>query len=201
MSETLEVSLFPLHTVLFPEGPLPLRIFEPRYIDMVSACLKDDRPFGVALISGGSEVGEAAFTHRIGTLARIVDWHTRHDGLLGITCVGGQRFRIRDQRIEPNQLVRAQVELLPAAASLSLPADYYPLADLARNLMGRVGRWYEGLPTRFDDAAWVGYRLAELLPFPLRDKQPLLQLHDPLRLLERLSELLSDLGGMSLAES
>lgn len=194
MSEILDIPLFPLHTVLFPDGPLPLRIFEPRYIDMISACLKENCPFGVALIAEGNEVGQAALTQEVGTLARIVDWHTRHDGLLGITCVGERRFRILEQRTAANQLVRARVELLPGCRRVSLPVAYLPLADLARTLIERIGRWYADLPTRYDDAAWVGNRLAELLPVKLAQKQYLLQLEDPIQRLERLTTLLRHLG-------
>jgi len=82
------VPLFPLHTVLFPGGPLPLRIFEARYLDMVSDCLKRDRGFGVVLIEQGREVGEAASCHEVGTLARIIDWDKRDHGLLEIICQG-----------------------------------------------------------------------------------------------------------------
>jgi len=89
----VQIPLFPLNTVLFPGGPLPLRIFEARYVDMVSSCLKEDSPFGVLLIRDGGETGNAT-THEIGTLARIVDWYQGSDGLLGVTAVGEQRFRL-----------------------------------------------------------------------------------------------------------
>jgi Lon protease-like protein len=90
----LEIPLFPLRTVLFPDGPLPLRIFESRYIDMVGQCMKNESPFGVLLIMEGQETGLAT-THEVGTLANITDWYQGSDGLLGVTAVGGQRFRLQ----------------------------------------------------------------------------------------------------------
>ena len=87
------IALFPLNIVLFPDGPLPLRIFETRYVDMVRRCMREARGFGVVLIREGSEVGPAE-TFDVGTMAKIVDFHQLSDGLLGLSCVGGQRFRI-----------------------------------------------------------------------------------------------------------
>ena len=111
--ETREVPLFPLHTVLFPGGPLALRIFEPRYLDMVSECLRNDQPFGVCLIQSGNEAGVAASPHLTGTFARIVDWQSGDDGLLSISARGEQRFHVQETRIERDQLpaeMRADVE-------------------------------------------------------------------------------------------
>ena len=101
------IALFPLNTVLLPGGPLPLRIFEPRYLQMVSECLKHDRPFGVCLIAKGKEAGEAPVAHEYGTLARIEDWSQLPDGHLGITARGGERFIVRNTRVAANQLVTA----------------------------------------------------------------------------------------------
>jgi Lon protease-like protein len=90
----MQAPLFPLNTVLFPDGPLPLRIFEPRYLDMISGCMKQDKPFGVLLIKDGHEAGPAT-THSVGTLARVTDWYQGSDGLLGITAIGTERFRLQ----------------------------------------------------------------------------------------------------------
>jgi hypothetical protein len=190
---TVRLPLFPLHTVLFPGGPLPLRIFEPRYLDMVSACLKTETGFGVVLIREGREVGEAATPHVVGTVAHIVDWHMRHDRLLGITAVGGRRFRIASVQVQPNQLSVAKAELLPEDPPASVPADYLPLVDLLRRLIDQAGHHYTTLPARFGDAGWVGCRLAELLPIGMARKQVLLQLDDPIQRLEQLFELLEGL--------
>jgi len=190
---TVRLPLFPLHTVLFPGGPLPLRIFEPRYLDMISDCLKTNSGFGVVLIREGREVGEAATPHVVGTVAHIVDWHMRHDRLLGITAVGGRRFRIASVQVQPNQLSVAKAELLPEEAMASVPADYLPLVDLLRRLIDQAGHHYTSLPARFGDAGWVGCRLAELLPIGMARKQALLQLDDPVQRLEKLFELLEGL--------
>lgn len=189
----LRVPLFPLHTVLFPGGPLPLRLFEPRYLQMVSDCLRHDRCFGVCLISDGREVGEAATPHDTGTTARIVDWHQRHDGLLGISTRGERRFRILSREVQPNQLTVAKVELLPEDAELDVPDKYLALVELLRRLLEQAGHHYADLPRRYGDAAWVGYRLAELLPLSLPSKQYLLEMEDPVARLEQLYDRLEGL--------
>lgn len=186
----LRIPLFPLYTVLFPGGPLPLRVFEPRYLQMIGDCLKSDACFGVCLISAGREVGEAATPYEIGTTARIVDWHQRHDGLLGISARGERRFRVLSSQVQPNQLTVAKVELLPEDAELDVPEKYLPLADLLRRVLEQAGHHYADLPRRFGDAAWVGYRLAELLPLNLPRKQYLLEIEDPVARLEQLFMLL-----------
>lgn len=186
----LRIALFPLHTVLFPGGPLPLRVFEPRYLQMIGDCLKSDSCFGVCLISDGREVGDAATPHGVGTTARIVDWHQRHDGLLGITAQGERRFRVLSRDVQRNQLTIAKVEMLPEDGELELPAKYLPLSDLLHRLVDQAGHYYAGLPRRFGDAAWVGYRLSELLPLSLPRKQYLLEMEDPIARLEQLFSLL-----------
>lgn len=191
MSE--RIPLFPLHTVLFPEGPLPLRVFEPRYLDMISSCLKQGIGFGVCLIREGNEVGQAATTYEMGTLATIQDWHARHDGLLGITVVGGQRFRIVGEEVGRNQLVTAEVEFLPPEPVAEVPEEYLHLTDLVKRIIEKVRHRYEALPARYGDAGWVGFRLAELLPLQLTQKQYFLQLNDPIQRLERLDLVLENL--------
>lgn len=189
----LSLPLFPLHSVLFPDGPLPLRIFETRYLDMVSACLKSDCGIGVCLIRSGSEVGKAADTYEVGTLSRIAYWDRRPDGLLGITVRGEQRFRIRSRQVQPNQLVVAEVQLLANEPHRPLPERFRGLAVMLEDMLGQLGHPYTTLARRYDDAAWVGGRLAELLPLGLAQKQYLLQLNDPVQRLERLSAMLSEL--------
>lgn len=184
------IPLFPLHTVLFPGGPLPLRIFEPRYLRMIGDCLKSDSCFGVCLISDGREVGEAATPYPTGTTARIVDWHQRHDGLLGITARGERRFRVLSREVQANQLTLAKVELLPEDGECDVPEKYLPLTDLLRRVLEQAGHHYADLPRRFGDAAWVGYRLSELLPLSLPRKQYLLEIEDPVARLEQLFGLL-----------
>ena len=114
----MNVALFPLSTVLYPGGPLPLRIFEPRYLDMISDCLKNDKPFGVLLIRSGSDTGPAT-TYEVGTLARITDWYQGSDGLLGITAVGEQRFRlISVKRRSPTAVIPCKTATSSAGSSI-----------------------------------------------------------------------------------
>ncbi len=189
----LDLPLFPLHTVLFPGGPLPLRIFEPRYLDMVSRCLREDRGIGVVLIREGSETGPAPEVHDLGTLGRIHYWNRRDDGLLGVTLVGDRRFRILDSTVQPDQLVCARVELLPPERTRALPRRYQPLAGLLRDVMRELEPPWTTLPQHYEDAGWVSGRLAELLPIPLDMKQALLALDDPLLRLDGLQRMLRQL--------
>lgn len=186
----LNIPLFPLHTVLFPGGVLPLRIFEPRYLDMVSDCLRQDSGFGVCLIREGKEIGAAASTYEVGTLARISWFDRRDDGLLGINVSGEQRFRILASEVQSDQLIRAEVELLMAEPSCVVPEDYQHLVQLLQGILDQLDFPYAKLPRRYADAAWLGARLTELLPLKLELKQYLLQLDDPLARLERLSAVM-----------
>lgn len=189
--DTLEATpVFALHTVLYPGGPLPLRVFEPRYVDMVSDRLRRDAPFIVALIRDGSEVGGGATTHSIGTLARIVDWHRQKDGLLGITVLGGRRVRVLDTETRPDRLCLAKAALLLAEEPASaVPEEHRGLEGLLRLLLERFESLYRHATPRFDDASWVGYRLSELLPIPLPRKQGLLEMEDPLLRLRLIAEI------------
>jgi hypothetical protein len=180
------IPLFPLHTVLFPGGPLPLRIFETRYTDMVGRCAREQLPFGVVLIQEGEEAGEVATTATVGCTARIADFGTLQDGLLGISCVGECKFRVRRVWREADGLNMAEVTWLPPEPELSLPAEYAPLAGIVRQALGELAEHYEHAEEKFDDAAWVGSRLAELLPLQLVDKQLLLELEDPIARLDAL---------------
>jgi len=189
-SDPIDVALFPLHTVLYPGGPLSLRIFEPRYLDMVSECLREERPFAVCLIESGEEAGAPATHHEIGTFARIVDWRRNDDGLLGLSAIGEQRCRVLDSRVAANKLVRGSVRAMPAEPSAPLPADCRYMSDLLRELLERAGPLYASLPSRYDDASWVGFRLAEILALPLARKQYFLEIEDPILRLRQLDEIL-----------
>lgn len=159
------IALFPLSTVLFPGGPLQLRIFEPRYLEMVSDCMKNDRPFGVCLIAEGKEAGEAAIPHDYGTVAHIEDWNQLPDGHLGIVARGGERFIIRQTHTAPNQLITADVELLGEEhAEPGIEDDYQPLVEALQKALPDAGPLYQNMPPRWDDPNWVAYRIAELLP-------------------------------------
>ncbi len=182
------IALFPLNIVLFPGGPLPLRIFETRYVDMVRRCMREGASFGAVLIREGGEVGPAE-TFDVGTLADIVDFHQLSDGLLGLSCVGRQRFRIRSRCTQADGLNLAEVDLLPLRPMVPVPARHARLAELLKHVLPQLGEVYAGIEMHPDDAAWVGYRLAEILPIPLADKQSALELDDPIRRLDVLSPL------------
>jgi Lon protease-like protein len=173
------IPLFPLHTVLFPGGPLPLRIFEARYTDMVGRCSREQKPFGVVLIQDGDEAGEVATTATVGCTARIADFCTLEDGLLGISFVGERMFRVLRVCREADGLNLGEVELLPAEPDLALPGNFAPLGEIVRRAMEELAEHYEHVEKKLDDAAWVGSRLAELLPLQLLDKQVLLEMSDP----------------------
>jgi hypothetical protein len=181
-----ELALFPLNTVLFPGGPLPLRIFEPRYVDMVRRCLREESGFGVILIERGTEAGGPAEFSALGTEARIVDFSRLEDGLLGITCLGQQRIRVVEAWRQPDGLNVGRVHDVEPDAAVPLPPEYGHLGDVVRSVLKEFGPLYQFAEPRYDDAAWVGYRLAELLPLSLPDKQALLELSDPL---ERLAAI------------
>ncbi len=190
----MDIPLFPLTTVLFPGGPLPLRIFEPRYIDMISGCMKDDAPFGVVLIRDGSETGPAT-THEVGTLATIADWYQGSDGLLGVTAIGGQRFRLLSTRQQKDGLNIGSVETIPEEPPMALPADHRALSKILENVLDDLGRLYEALDRRFDDAVWVTYRFVEILPIDLEQKQRCLESSDTLARLRVVDQLLHSVGG------
>lgn len=193
MSETSEIALFPLQTVLFPGGVLPLRLFEARYLDMVSECLRAQRGFGICAIRSGRETGVAADCYATGTLVRILDFDRDENNLLNIVVLGERRFRILQQRVMPNQLLRAEVSWLDDAADSALPVQYLPLADLLAQMLRRAGPPYADMPVDFGHVAWVAGRLTELLPFALSDKQRLLEMDEPLERLETLyRELLAE---------
>ncbi|MDZ7839640.1 MAG: LON peptidase substrate-binding domain-containing protein [Gammaproteobacteria bacterium] len=159
------IALFPLNTVLFPGGPLPLRIFEPRYLEMVSDCMKNDRPFGVCLIAQGSEAGEACIPHDYGTLARIEDWNQLQDGYLGITARGGQRFIVLETDTAANQLITADVEVLEEDdPEPGIDGEFQPLVEILQKALPQAGPLYEDMQPRWEDPNWVAYRIAELLP-------------------------------------
>lgn len=186
----LSIPLFPLHTVLFPGGPLALRIFEPRYLDMVSRCLRQNTGFGVVLIRDGDEVGDTPEVYEVGTLGRISYWEQRRDGLLGITVTGEQRFRILEREFDPNQLMIAEVELLANEPAISVPGEYLELVNMLQRILDELGHPYLTMPKSWDNSAWVGARLVELLPLEPAQKQRLLQLNDPLERLSRLEALI-----------
>ena len=192
MSAAASIALFPLNIVLFPGGPLPLRIFETRYVDMVRRCMHGEQQFGVALIREGSEVGPAE-TFDVGTMAKIVDFHQLSDGFLGLSCIGQKRFRIHRRGRQADGLNLAEVEDLNAEPMIAPPQRHARLTELLKTVLPQLGEVYAGIEMRLGDAAWVGYRLAEILPIAVAQKQFCLELEDPIQRLDTLSPLA--LGG------
>jgi len=182
--EPAPLPLFPLKTVLFPGGVLPLKVFEQRYVTMTKECLKDEAPFGVCLLTKGEEVPKsAAAGHEvsfapIGTRARIISWDMPQLGILHIRTQGLTRFQVRSHTVADDGLVVGQVTDIAPEPTRELSAAFKPLASLLELLIERVGR--ESFPSELAlaDASWVGYRLAELLPLPLSIKQSMLEIND-----------------------
>jgi len=183
------IPLFPLNIVLFPSGPLPLRIFETRYVDMVRRCMREVQGFGVVLIRDAEEAGSADICD-VGTMAKIVDFDQLPDGLLGLSCVGRQRFRIHALSRQADGLNLGEVEWLQPEPLLTVPERHARLASLLETVLPQLGEVYTGIEMHLDDAAWVGHRLAEILPMDLADKQFCLELDDPLRRLDVLAPLI-----------
>jgi Lon protease-like protein len=181
------LALFPLSTVLFPGGVLPLRIFEARYTDMVRECMRLDRPFGVCLITQGGEVGEAAKHEPIGCLARIQDVDMEQPGVLRIRTVGSQRFRVEAAEPDASRLIRARVSLIDADPLVAVPAEHADCVDLVRRMVQEIERTVPNAsermivgPMEYESSAWVANRIAEFLPIPGTSKYRLMSLDDPL---------------------
>jgi Lon protease-like protein len=185
--------LFPLPLVLFPEGRLPLRIFEPRYLDMVRDCMRHGTPFGVvcAFPPPDDAPSRAGSVATLGTAARIVDFDALDDGLLGIQCVGAERFRVESRRQQRDGLWVGEVAWRPQAPAQTVPPAYGLLARIVSHI-GELPEQPFGAVTadRYDNADWVGFRLAEVLPLELVERQLLLEMDTPG---ERLQWLLDSL--------
>jgi Lon protease-like protein len=192
----MELPLFPLHTVLYPGGLLPLKIFEQRYIDLTKACVRDGSAFGVCLITRGAEVAGAGADPpqiaSVGTLATIDEWDMPEPGIFHIRTAGGARFEVLSHSVRANGLIVADVAPIPAEPAVALTAAHAPLAQLLEVLAARIGPRDFPATRAFTDASWVGYRLAELLPLPV--KQSMLEVNDGNVRLEVLQRFLAQQG-------
>jgi hypothetical protein len=178
--------------VLFPGGTLPLKVFEQRYIEMTKMCISGERPFGVCLIKEGRETGTPAVPQDIGCLARIVEWDMPQLGVFYLQVEGLQRFRILATEVEKNGLISAEIERL--AQDSQVAPEETMCSDVLKAIIEKIGAEHFPSPQRFDDAAWIGYRLSEVLPISLEIKQQLLRITDPQARLSQLSKILSEQG-------
>ncbi|MDD2926847.1 LON peptidase substrate-binding domain-containing protein [Rhodoferax sp.] len=216
MSDALmlrSLPLFPLGTVLFPGGYLPLQIFEVRYLDMVGRCHQAGVPFGVATLKRGSEVlrapadgqdsgaADAPVFYPGGTLARITALSRPQPGLMLIKCSGLQRFGIQRQEQLKHGLWMADVTLLPDDQPVPIPGDLQPVAATLKRVINTLHAQNTAPdqmpiqpPYQLNDCAWVANRWCELLPLPLELKHRLMLLDNPLVRLELVSDLLERHG-------
>ncbi len=179
-AETTELPLFPLNTVLFPGGLLPLRIFEIRYLDMISRCLRHDSGFVVCLAPQEQHEGESSELAHVGTVARIIDWERLQDGLLGIMVQGEQRVHIQQTREQKDRLLLGQVHFLEEPPDVALPEEFISLAELLERILSTLGGHYAQIERHGQQASWVAARLTEILPIPPLEKQRILENNDPL---------------------
>lgn len=194
-----ELPLFPLGTVLFQGGNLQLQIFEPRYLDMVSRCMRSGSPFGVVLIRRGSDTWDAGVPgpelFDIGTEAHIVDFNQLGNGRLGITVRGARKFRVRSAVKQGDHLLIGRVVYLPEEPAMAIGREHKDLVDLLRELLTHPGVQKLNLDIDLNDARSVGWRLSELLPIEAEIKQSLLQLQLPRERLQELTRLVNKLRG------
>ena len=174
---------------------MPLRIFESRYVDMISACMKADAPFGVLLIKDDGKETAPSTTYQVGTLATITDFYQGSDGLLGITALGGQRYRLIANEQQHDGLNVGDIELIEPEAPLPLPKEYRALPDMLANVLDDLGCLYEMQSREYQDAVWVTYRFLEILPIELEQKQLSLESSDTAARLKLVSELLDSVRG------
>jgi Lon protease-like protein len=172
-NRTRRLPVFALNTVLYPGGSLALKVFEPRYVEMTKACLRDGTPFGVCLIREGNEVGDPALTATMGCTARIADWDLPHPNLFHIGARGEQRFRVLAAEVDPLGLTVCDAELLPPEQSAAEP-DALCRMVLA-SVVEKLGAEPFPTPIALDDAVWVSYRLAEVLPIAMAVRQQILE--------------------------
>lgn len=172
------VPIFPLHTVLFPGALLPLRIFEVRYMDMARECLREGKPFGVCLIREGEEVGAPAAPEAVGCLARIADCDVEELGVLKVRVEGLERFRIVSSEVNRQGLIVGEVEPLAAEAPAADAPGLAECAPLLAKMIAGIGAERFAAPLRYDDASWVSFRLAEILPLRNDVRQKMLELTD-----------------------
>ena len=199
---TLTFPLFPLGTVLFPDGVLPLQVFEVRYLDMISRCITDGTPFGVVLLTQGGEVrtpeGQERFVQS-GTLASVQENISSEPGLLQVSCRGGSRFKVVSSERRVNGLWMAAIELVEDDKSIPIPSELQGASDALDKVLASLHevpehRWPVMPPFKMDDCGWVANRWCDLLPLPSQQKHSLLMLDNPVIRLELMHDVLDEHG-------
>jgi uncharacterized protein len=195
MNSTL--TIFPLGTVLFPQGVLPLRIFEARYVDMVRECLRNERPFGICRIIDDSEPGKPVKHELLGCSTRIVNFDSEDSGILSIRTIGERRFKIIDKQVDSKGLIRAQVEWLEIEPDHAIPAEMFRCRDVIEQVIAELVDTEDDPmkkvlepPYLLSSASWVSHRLCEILPFATGSKQAMLELEDALQRLSIVNQVL-----------
>ena len=188
MSNDENCPIFPLRTMLFPDSRLPLRIFEPRYIDMVSKCMKDSLEFGV-ILSRESNDPKMFETYNIGTMAKIIDWEQGNDGLLGITTIGTNKFKLLGMNKQEDGLNIGDVEVIEREGDFKPTENFSNLVSLLKAILDDINL-YNDDEKKFESASWVSFRFAEILPLKLEDKQKCLEIDDPIIRLNYLEPLI-----------
>lgn len=191
--DTTELPLFPLNAVLFPGGRLALRIFETRYLDLIGECSRTGHGFGVCLIADGQEVGVPVVPAVVGCEARISDFTTTREGLLGLVVDGARRFHVNSTHIRDNGLVVGDVSWFDAPARARVQPEHELLATLLARILDCAGSPFDKIDKALlQDAEWVSWRLAEWLPLSWHERQALLQMQDADARLQYLVERIPD---------
>ena len=189
-----KLPIFPLGTVLFPGGLLPLRVFEARYVDMTRECMKRGTPFGVCLIKEGAEVGSPAMPHAIGCLAEIRDWDMQQLGVLHLKTAGTHRFRIESMQAKSDGLIQASAQPIDDDASVVVRPEFVACGAILKSILPKLPAGVIAEPYNFSDAGWLANRLAEVLPIPPVAKQRLMELGDADMRLEIIQRFLEQQG-------
>jgi Lon protease-like protein len=181
--------LFPLHCVLLPGATMGLRVFERRYLDLLRECGRSGSGFGVCLILQGHEVGAPATPAAYGCEARIEDFDLGTDGVLVLRLRGARRFHVTRTRIRDSGLLVGELQWCEVDSDDELRPQHALLGTVLERMLEQAGGEYASAgPALLDQAAWVGWRLAELLPLSEQQRLTLLQQQDPHRRLDLLLE-------------
>ena len=204
MKNTNDIPLFPLNIVLFPGGRFDLQIFERRYIDLVSHCMRTGTGFGICLLKSGDETNgnnRNQTVYNTGTYAKIVDWDQLESGLLGITVEGAVKFVAQDFWMEEDDVLHASVEFSDIESTeadvIPLGDEYTALSELLRNLEDHPLVAGRNLSIDYSDLRQLGWRLSELIPLGIDVRQELLELNDPVERLSKIEKLVSEMANNS----